>query len=366
MMLRNFKIGWRLLISQPTYSAVTVLGLAVGLAAFFLLFGYVNYSFDYDSYAPDNNQIYLVKSKANMFSPPLSNDSPQLPMYDVAVKSGLTTAVSFAHEIDTIAYVKDSAQKLVLRSVQEDFTQIFGIKAMAGDLRAALNRPDAIALTIKASQRLFGAENGLTVLNKTLKIDGKLYQIVALIPSLPSNVTNPYEALVGVHTEAWPTVDADTHNWHILGHGPLYMKFRPGIHPEEMERLLQDSVDKYGYGPEISTVVHGRGMKHVQDVRLIKLGDSYFDSDLSNRGERGSKWTVIGLAIAALVTLLMAAINYVNLATVLTLRRQREIGLRKVLGASVRQIIGHFISEAILVSLIATGLGLLLAWLLIF
>jgi putative ABC transport system permease protein len=107
----------------------------------------------------------------------------------------------------------------------------------------------------------------------------------------------------------------------------------------------------------------GRG---VIDFRFGSLADAYLDPTLDEVSERhGDRKTILGLAAVALLILLLAATNYVNLATVRTLRRQREIGMRKVLGAGAPAVVRQFLAESVLVCLIATAIGLLLAWLLL-
>ncbi|PRC94950.1 ABC transporter permease [Solimicrobium silvestre] len=369
MNLRDFRIGWRLLINEPVYSVMVVFGLTLGFAACFLLLGFVRYSFNYDAQVPDREHVYSVKQRINLISaPPIWTDGIQFPFSAIAKKSGLVIMTSFVHQIDALIVAENHteirSQKIELSAVEPDFPQLFGIQALEGDLQAALTKPDAIALTLSTAQKIFGETQ---ILHKIVKIDEKSYQVAALLPDPPSNTMEPYLALVGTNTAAWPEADRASYvnNWDD-GVGKLYLKLRVGATPAALENVLQDAVDRFGQlskmGPD---ALRKRGGIKLQDMRIVSLADSYFDQDLNRHGAWGNKNVVIGLAVVAILILLLAAINYVNLAIVRTLRRQREIGLRKVLGASVHHIIGNFMAEALLVSVVATTLGILLAWLLL-
>ncbi|PRC94951.1 ABC transporter permease [Solimicrobium silvestre] len=365
MNLRDFCIGWRLLANEPVYSLVVVFGLALGFAACFLLLGFVRYSFNYDAQVPDKERVYFVKESMTLFSPPFWSNSAKLPLSDVIKKSGQAVATSFVYPIYSVVQVGNVSRKIKLSSVETDFPQIFGIQALEGDLPSALTQPDAIALTMSTAQKIFGDNQAL---HKTVKIAENLYRVTALLPDPPSNTAQPYEALVGKNTSAWPEVERAKalHDWDNTS-SQIYMKLSPHTSPEVLEKMLQKEIDKFGFGRSFKPeeLLKLRGGKAIE-VRLVALPDGYFDQDLmSDDGEHANKKIVIGLAAVAILILLLAAINYVNLAIVRTLRRQREIGLRKLLGASVNRLVGHFLAEAMLVSMIATALGMLLAWLLL-
>ncbi len=360
--LRDFRVGWRLLIGEPVYSVVVIAGLALGFAACFLLLGYVQYSFTYDAQVPDNKHVYLVKSKRNLFSPPIWNNSVPLPLSVVAKTSGLTSASSIVSDIEAVIRVDNRIQKLKLSAVDPDFPQLFGIQVVAGDLTSALVRPDAVALTQSKAEKLFGKAKAI---DKTVDINGKSFQVVALIPDQPANTTESYEALVGTHSAALSEKEKDPANWISGSDGRLYMKLRIAATTTEVEKVLQGAIDQFGFGARSTTRWTQLGFKTAEEIRLISLADSYFDQDLARRGDRANKKVIMGLAFVATLILLLAAINYVNLAIVRILRRQREIGLRKVLGARVSHVISQFMAESILVSMTATLLGLLMAWLLL-
>lgn len=363
MDLRDFRIGWRMLVLEPVYSAVVVLGMAVGFAVCFLLLGFVRYSFSYDAAVPDAGRIYLVKHKLNIIGKPSWYESTPLPFLDVARRSGLVESASALMTLPLVVKGAGQAQRIDITAVHPEFAAMLGIRARDGDLHAALARPDALALTAGAATQLFGSTD---VVGKTVQIAGEAHTVAALLPDPPLNSTISYAILAGVTNKAWPEQrrNAMFHEWGTIG-AKLYVKLPPGGTPGPLEHLLQDAADNSPLIRQLPPdMLQKLGQQKVMDLRLGALPDMYFDRDTANMpmsGPHGDLRALLGLAAVALLILLLAVCNYVNLATVRTLRRQGEIAVRKVLGASIGRLTAQFLAEALLVSLLATGLGLLLA-----
>jgi putative ABC transport system permease protein len=367
MNLRDFRIGWRMLVQEPGYSAVVVLGLAAGFAACFLLLGFVRYSFTYDVDVPDADQVHMVKTRFNMAGKPEWYELAPMPFLTEAQRSPMVADASMMLPLQVGMKAGPNLREVMLVAVNPGFPAMFGVRALAGDLQAALNEPNSIALTRTAAQRLLGRA---AVLGEAITIDGATFRIAAVLPDTPANSTLYYEALTGVGTSAWPYAYRGglMTNWGQIT-GRVYVKLRPGASAAALERNLQAAVDASplvkGLPPQ---TVQELGNRKALDVRLTKLRDMYFDPDTADSpgsADHGDLHQIGALAAIALVILLLAATNYVNLATVRTIRRQREIAVRKVLGASTGRLVMQFLTESTLVALIAAVLGLLVAWLLL-
>ncbi len=363
MILRDFRVGWRLLIKEPVYSIVVTLGLAFGFAACFLLLNYVQYSFSYDSNVPDNKNVYVVQERFNFFVPIRWGESAPYPFLNAAVQSGLVSAGTSVKTLSGVTQVNNIVTRVTLRATDLNFPLIFGVKVIEGDLKSALSRPDGLALTQRAAKKLFG---DLSYIGKTARIDGNQVQVLAILADPPTNTTLPYDALVGFETVVWPVDNRNkTMTDTALSQVKIYLKLRPDASRAALTQILQDVSDNSSLKMQLDPgIVERLGQQKLIDVRLTSLADSYFDPDMENAlgaGRRGDKKVVLGLATTAILILLLATINYVNLATVQLLRRQREISVRKVLGAGVANISGQFLAESLLVSMIATSLGLILA-----
>lgn len=363
---RDFRIGWRLLLKEPAYSSVVILGLTIGFAVCFLLLGLVRHAFSYDRHVAGSDEIYVVKQRWNVPGDAGTwFPSASLPARDAVVASGAPVlATTFlTRRIDVRSGA--SVQSIDITVVDPDFQKIFQPTVLAGDLGAALLRPDAIALTEETAIKLLGVRE---VVGKTVEIAGKPYLVAALLADQPAATTTPYAALAGIKTAIWNAEYRQMveTNWGS-SHGPLYVRVPKSVSlalvTDALQRRLLASSFYLGQSAEQLAALGGKNMI---DFKLGKLRDAYLDPDISaTLSTHGERRAVLGLAAVGLLILLLAATNYVNLATVRTLRRQREIAVRKVLGASAGAVSRQFLAESVLVCLIATALGLLLAWLLL-
>jgi putative ABC transport system permease protein len=364
MNLRDFRIGWRLLIKEPGYSAVVLLGLTIGFAAFFLLIGYVRYCLSYDSAVPHRDDIYLIKSKLNLGRPMWQETTP-LPFLAVAQRSGLAEASTVVQPVFSAMKVGSRVTKNVkLYAVDAAFPAMFGVRALEGDVQAALTRPDQLALTESQARTLFGE---IKVVGKSLLIGAMSFTVAAVLPDPRSNSTVSYAALTGMSSAAWP--EAQRNNllgaWARSAGGRLYVQLKPGASPATLTQVLQDASDRSPIMSELPPdMLSELGGKAMFEMRLGRLADAYFDADTADSPgsvQHGDLKAVYGLAVVALLILVLAMSNYINLATVRTVRRQKEIGMRKLLGASALRLSHQFLAESLLVTLAATALGLLLA-----
>jgi len=363
MNLRDFRIGWRLLIKEPAYSVLVVASLAIGFAVCFLLLGFVNYSVSYDRQFHQSEQVHLVKFRPNIVSQPRWLESAPLPFMGVASRSGMVSEVAGVTQFSSSVRVGDHVQLVKLLAVSSSFKDIFSIEALEGDVKSVLSRPDTIALTQEAASRLFGDAG---VLGKTVMIDGRSYLVSALLKDPPRNSTVQYEALAGFQTTIWPAEERQRllENWGAIG-SKIYVKLKPGISADTLEKFMQDAADQ---SPLLSHLpveaLQKLGQKKALEIKLGALPDQYFDDDTAGSpggSEHGNKRQVFGLATVALLILALAATNYVNLATVRTIKRKREVGMLKVLGISAHRVATQFLAESMTVSLIGAMLGLGLA-----
>jgi putative ABC transport system permease protein len=366
MNLRDFRIGWRLLVKEPAYSAVVVLGLAVGIAVCFLLLGFVRHSFSYDEHVPERERVVQLQERWNLAL--LGNGwgtTASLPARDAALASGQKVlATAF---LDRGVNVRVGARVLAfgVALVDPDFERIFAPRVLAGDLHAALTRPEALALTADTALKVFGR---IDAVGRTLQGDGQTYVVTAVVANPPAATTMPFEALAGTGSVIMPPDQRNftTGTWGFSP-GRVYLKLLPGADAgavlDALRRGLRASrLVQHDYAQQVAAL----GGRDLIDYRLQPIADVYLAPDLNDiLAVHGNRQGVIGLAAVALLVLLLAATNYVNLATVRTLARQREIAVRKVLGASAQAVARQFLAESVLVCLIATVLGLLLAWLLL-
>jgi putative ABC transport system permease protein len=362
MTLRDFRIGWRLLLKEPGYSLAVVLGLAVGFAICFLLLGFVRYCFTYNQQIPASEQIFVVKERRNMLPRPDWRATAPARLRDVAANIGPQVTATSAKEFDLAARIGTRVVPLTLKVADANFLDFFGVSAIEGDAAAALSRPDALVLSQAQARKLFGQVHAL---GRVLHIEGVPFEVRAIVADMPANTSVGFDAMVGVGLHSWdkPVERAGAEWFRTAG---VYVKADRGVDPAGLAALLQDAVTRER-DAKMSVRMRGAAAGgHLTDIAITRLSDIYFDPDLlaGRSGERyGNKAGVAGLAALAVLILLLASANYVNLATVRTLGRQREIGIRKVMGVSGARLAGQFIAESLVVSMLATVCGLLAAWL---
>lgn len=368
----DFRIGWRTLIQQPAYTLTVILSLSIGLSASLLLLGFVRYSLEYDTHVPQVDQVYVVKHHFNV--------EPASPLFDIAPMFLREVALKTPGVADVTSYIpaRPEITPLTIRAgrnlmtvrgliVLPGFPSLLGMRALQGDLASALERPDRFIITDVAALRLFGTR---AALGRTITSEGHVMQVGAVVQAPPANTTIPFELLFGVNGAV---VEPDIRHEMLTGeHGwmtKMLLRLTPGASLPAILQRLQQAVDTAPSLNQFPPEVRERlGQRKAVELSLSPLRDAYFDHKVENSfialpGDRASPGLVFGLALLAVLILLLAAINYVNLTTVRVLRRQREMAMRKVLGAGVPQIMLQFLLESVLVALAATALGLLLAWL---
>ena len=366
MSLRDFRIGWRFLVKEPAYSTVVVLGLAVGIAVCFLLLGFVRHSLSYEAHVPDRDRVFQLEERWNLGVRGNAWDSAAtMPARDAVLASGQPVlATAFLYRNPSVR-VGDRVFGIGVAVVDPDFEKIFAPRVLAGDLRAALTRPDALALTADTALKMFGR---IDVVGRTLQGDHQAYAVAAVLANTPAATTMPFEALAGTGNAILPAGIAafSANNWSFAP-GRIYVKLLPGADPDAVldavrRRLRASAFVQRDHAQQVAAL----GGRDLIDYRLQPIADVYLAPDLNViYGPHGNRQGVVGLGAVAVLVLLLAATNYVNLATVRTLAREREIAVRKILGAPAQAVARQFLAESVLVCLLATTLGLLLAWLLL-
>ena len=372
MTLRDFRIGWRTLLQDPANSIVVIAGLGVGLAAALLLLGLVRHSWQYNRHIPDVERVYVVKQRYNADpKAPWFDQAPLLLRASAAGTPGVAAATGYlpsrAESMGLTVRIDGQLRKLDSLTVLPDFAAMLGLQAVQGDLASALERPDSFAITEDAAQRLFGTAGAL---GKTMLAEGKLLRVGAVLRTPPPSSTITFDTLLGIGSLL---VEAEVRDELLTGArgwwGKLLVRVQPGASLPAITDALQRAVDSNpGLQDKPPEVRQRLGGRKVMDVALAPLKDAYFDQEVAQNfvaapGPRAHPAAIAGLGAVAVLILALAAVNYVNLAAVRVLRRQREVAMRKVLGAGARRIALQLLAESLLVAMLATVIGLLLAWL---
>lgn len=362
-MLKNLLLtGLRSLWKQKLYTLVNLLGLATGIACFVLIGLYVQHERSFDRFVPSNERVYRVVGEIEMegqgehsssmvfgLGPTLLGDHPELietqcrwfdfqdPQHTLKVGDSLSTNKLFT---ESGLYLVDST-----------VFDIFNYPLLVGDPKTALARPGSIVLSQELAKKYFGDADPM---GQMMKWDGSMdVQVTGILGEIPRNSHIRFEGLVSFGTilQFWKNIER---NW-VWNPCWTYVRLKEGITRAEVDRVFPDFIQKYY--PDFLKDQIGHELQPLTDIHLT----SKLDFEMRQNGDAGSVnilW-VIGFFI-----IVLAGVNFMNLATARSAYRAREVGVRKAAGATRGQLIGQFLLESVLISMIAALIALVLIHLL--
>lgn len=357
----------RVLVKNKLYSAINIFGLAVGIASCLLILMFVLDEFSYDSFWPDAERVYRVQTTYHTpGSDPLVTVRAA-GKYKHWFDSDLSGVTSVARLRPIRSVVKKDGQVFAedISFVDPEFFDIFKMDPIAGDIESV--RGDAAALIASESfaRKYFGDQSAIgQVLTLTVYDRTRDYKVAAVVADAPHNSHFIWDAFVFIHEP-----DFVNQPWEFNFNGLnnlLYYKLQSGADAEEVAAQIPDSVDK-NYP---MTVFSGHKLTPSDFVkfRVVNVRDIQLRGGPGNNLKPvGDITTVYGLSAIALLILVIAAINFVNLTTARSTRRAREVSLRKAVGASRRDLVVQFIGESVVLSLVSLSItvvlvGLFLPW----
>ena len=338
-MLRNyFTIAWRNLKKHKAFSFINIFGLAIGIAAFWLITLYVTDEWSFDRYNTKAERIFRVVQhgtwKAGKFDLAITS-APYAP----ALKSDFPQVEEMAR-IDAEGGGKVTVGEKSINEGDMLFTdnaifKIFSYQFLSGDAQTALAKPQSIVLTKTFAESLFGDAGN--AVGKTILIDGNPANVTGVIADVPVNSHFSFKALRSLpagYTSAWDNSSIYTY---VLLRNTEDSKIIEAASSKFFNKYLKSSLGDVKFSMEL------------QPLTAIHL-----HSNLSYElGNNGNITYIYVFSITALLILLIAVINYVNLATARSSVRLKEIGVRKVIGSDRGQLIIMFFAESILLTFIA-------------
>lgn len=369
-MLKNYiLVALRNLWRHRGYTLINILGLTVGLASTIFILLYVINEMTYDRFHEKSDQIHRVWISGSMpatemrhavTSPPMAeallNDYPEV---EQAVRIRLAGGW-MVRRGDRI-YQETDAEFMFADST---FFDVFSFELLRGDPKTCLTEPRSIVLTEEYARKYFGDEDPM---GQYLKIeqDTNLSVITGVMADFPQNSHFHCKMLGSLSTLG----DSRSTNW--LNHNyHTYVVLREGTDLAEFESRMRDMLFKY-VGPLLEQFL-GVSVEQFEEsgnsygYKIQKLTDIHLHSDLQYELEpNGNPLYVYVFLVAAILMLAMAGVNFMNLATARSATRAREVGLRKVVGSKRRQLVVQFLTESVLLSLIALVLAVVLVYLLL-
>jgi putative ABC transport system permease protein len=353
IMFKNYlKTALRNIQKQKGFSLINMTGLAISMACCILIFLYVHHEMSFDDYHEDADSIYRIVTQLDPESEGRLSSSAQAPLvtelkenfpeveFCATTHYGTRTIVKRA---DIISYEDN------LMYATEDVFDIFNVKFRKGDPLSLFNNPRSVVITNRMSQKYFGNENPE---GNTLQINGNDYLVVGVVENPPRNTHLRYDFVV-------PMVNFEPNeyltDWTIIGFN-VYAKLLTNTDVSNLKAKLERISDDY-----LSDKNKGSYAHFLQPLKTIHL-NPFLKKDI---GKNMIPTNIKIITTIGFMILLIACFNFINLSTARSMKRAREVGMRKIVGARQSQLLTQFLVESLLYCILSSILALLISILLI-
>ena len=352
MFSHYFISSFRNLRRNRTYTVINILGLTLGILCSLIVFLKIQHETSFDNFHADDDRIYQIKRKTNQYGetaegagipqplpPALKEDFPQfeaVTIIDGAVASamiGITQpdgeVKNYQENYGTMAYV------------DPDYFSIFHHNWLEGKPDQVFEEPFSVVLSETMAEKYYGSENPV---GKSLSMNGEFdLTVTGIIADPPENTGFPFEMLIT--TDNGKFSRRNQGDWgSVSSSNQCYVKLKEGESAEKMMELFPGFVKKH----------RGEEVAEYMTMLLQPMKDVHYDIDASTyAGGTTPKELLWALGLIGLFLIITASINFVNLSTALVFRRSREVGVRKVLGSSRKQILTHFLGETSLLTILS-------------
>ena len=369
MIANIIKVAFRNLFKHFGYSFINILGLAIGLASSIFIFLYVINELTYDRFHEKSDRIYRAWILGNMPGTEMRHAVTSPPMMEAMlidypdVESAVRIYLSGGRLVQTGDRKFHETDK-EFKFADSTFFDVFSFKLLKGNPETCLRDPRSIVLTEEYARKYFGEEEPM---GQTFRIeqDTNYYSVTGIMQDVPINSHIQFKMLGSLSTLGYSrNTNWVNHNFHT------YFVLAPGTDPVEFESRMQDMVVKY-VGPLVEQLL-GIDLQQFEEsgnsygYRLQAMTDIHLHSDLQFEMEPGGNpmYVYIFMVIAILI-LIIACINFMNLATARSTTRAREVGLRKVVGSSRSLLITQFLTESVFLSIFAMFIAVIIVYLLL-
>ncbi len=363
-MLKNYlKVAIRSLWKNKGFSAINIVGLAIGLATCLLILLYVTDELSYDRFNKNAERIYRVDGDIRFagtdynlavapdpLGPTLLRDYPQV---EAAVR---------LRDYGGLRVQKGNQNLIENRVIYADASifSVFTLPMLFGDPATALKEPHTIVISASTAKKYFNTTN---VVGKSMVInDTSHYTITGVIRDMPAQSHFRFDLFISLAESAeakWNTWMSNNFNTYVL--------LREGTDPAVLQKNMEELVPRY-VADEAKAFLHiginefNKAGNHIRYLLTPLTSIHLHSSKVSELAPNGSVEYVYIFSAVAVFILLIACVNFMNLSTARSSNRAREVGVRKVLGSMRGNLIAQFLSESILVSFLALVLACVIAW----
>ena len=350
MLFNYFKIAFRNLLRHKAFSIINIAGLAIGMACSIFILLWVRDELSYDSFHTKADRIYRLTATAGNFKAAISPAGMGAELKNkIPGIQDATRITEFPNDLFEVGEHKFQEKRVLF--ADSNFLQVFSFPMISGD-RARAFDPDGVLLTEDMAIKYFGRKD---VAGQTMRMNNsKQVKVNGVLANIPLNSHILFDFLVPISAIEATNDDLKTNTWENFN----FYTYLQLDKPADATRLMNmnATIDRL-YKEHVSTIK--------VNFRLQPLRSIHFEPGLQiDFPGHGNKQYVNIFFIVAIFILVVACINFMNLATARSARRAKEVGLRKVVGAGRYQIIGQFLGESMLISLISFMLALGFVWLL--
>lgn len=366
-MIQNyFKTAWRNILRRKVNSTINILGLSLGLACTLLIMLFIKDELTYDRFLNNTQNIYHVISTATFGGETRGNANTgilQGPQFTANVP-GLTDFVRIQGDGRIIKSGEEIFDQPAL-SVDASFFNVLSYPLIAGDSKSCLSDPLSVVITEKLALKVFGTTNAE---GKFLMLKGdsafEPHKVTAVAKDVPKNASIKFDLLLPIKVSAADA--ANKASWFNFWLN-TFVVAKPGANLAAIEKRMNDFYnadsreaylqmkEKYGIKDDDITKY---SLQSLQQLHLSEIAPA--QNGLSGASKSSYSYILGGIA---LFILLIACINFINLSLAQSMKRAKEIGIRKVMGGERKQLIGQFLGESFLLSFIAFIVALMIAWL---
>ena len=349
MLLNYLKIAVRNLLKNKLFSLINILGMSISLASVFIIALFVYDEFRFDKHIADADRKFRLYN----YRVSDSGESGNLAIVPYPMAPFLQKDFP---EIESTLRIMDTYGTALFEAGDKKIEESNGIYAdvnigdmlslnfLQGDPATALEKVNTVVLTKTLAQKYFGEENPI---GKPLKISKRDYTVTGVIADPPKHFHLKISHIFSMATltQSWAAYRFE--NW-INQQYVTYVTLKPGTDAAAFEAKLPAFVEKYAYP---KTKPEGFFYTpHIQPITDVHLHSSDFQWEIA---QRGNAQTVYILMITAGLILIIACLNFINLSTARSIKRMKEVGIRKVVGAYRTQLIFQFVTESIMITLVS-------------
>ncbi len=354
-MIKNyFKTAWRNLLKNKTFSVINILGLAIGITAFLLIVNYLRFEYSFDDFNERANRIYRVPMRITEKGGEPQTFAFTYPALAPAIKKDMPEVQEVARFRRRWGVVQQGEQKIIesgmIYYVDPSVFNIFSFDFESGNPGTAFRQLNDAVITHSTAVKYFGKENPI---GKSFHFSDEDFIVTAVLKDIPANSHLQFNILLNYNKYIQLTNgDANTSwGWSDFY---TYILLKPGADAVALQAKMPAFAEKY-----IGDRMRQEGYRADFDIEPLKdiHTRSVYDYEMAGSG---NLYYLKYLGIAALLILLIALINYINLSTARSLERSKEIGVRKVIGATKWQLVRQFLAETFLLNMAGIFAGFML------